>query len=306
VPRVTCNGIELEYEWVGHPAVGNPADSQTPVILLIMGLGMQLIAWPDEFCAALVASGFRVIRFDNRDVGLSGRITGGKRPNLVWAMLAAKLRLPVRSPYTLADMAADAVGLLDALGIDRAHVVGASMGGMIAQVMAASYPQRVASLTSIMSTSGNPKLPRPRRDAVKTLVSKPSDPKNPAIVIDHLIKVFGVIGSPGFPADLVALRDQLSRAVKRAYYPAGVARQLLAVIASGDRRPLLRTITAPTLVIHGAADPLIPLAAGQDTADNIPGARLMAIEGMGHDLPQKLLAPLAEAIATHCRQSEPT
>ncbi len=299
MPRITSNDIELEYE-----LLGDRADSQAPVIILIMGLGMQLIAWPDEFCAALVAHGFRVIRFDNRDVGLSSRITSGKRPNLVWAMLAAKLRLPVRSPYTLADMADDIIGLLDGLGIVRAHVVGASMGGMIAQVMAAKYPQRVASLTSIMSTSGNPKLPRPRGDAVKTLLSKPSDPKNPVIVIDHLIKVFGVIGSPGFVADPVALRDQLSRAVKRAYYPAGVARQLLAVIASGDRRPLLHTIKAPTLVIHGAADPLIPLAAGQDTVDNIPGARLMAIDGMGHDLPQALLEPLANAIAAHCRQNE--
>jgi pimeloyl-ACP methyl ester carboxylesterase len=301
MPSVSSNGIELEYEWLG-----DPADSQAPVILLIMGLGMQLIAWPDEFCAALVARGFRVIRFDNRDVGLSGRITGGKRPNLVWAMLAAKLRLPVRSPYMLADMAADGIGLLDALGIARAHVVGASMGGMIAQVMAAKYPQRVASLISIMSTSGNPKLPRPRGDAVKTLLSKPSDPKNPAIVIEHLVKVFGVIGSPGYAADPVALRAQLSRAVKRAYYPAGVARQLLAVIASGDRRPLLRSIKAPTLVIHGAADPLIPLAAGQDTADNIPGARLISIKGMGHDLPQELLSPLVDAIAAHCQQSEPS
>jgi pimeloyl-ACP methyl ester carboxylesterase len=287
-----CNGLDIEYESLGDPGA--------PAILLIMGLGMQLVAWPEAFCRHLVERGFRVIRFDNRDVGLSGRVTGGKRPNLVWAMLAARLRLPLRPPYTLNDMAADAIGLIDGLGIAQVHVVGASMGGMIAQVLAARFPQRVLSLTSIMSSSGNLRLSRPKADALRALLSRPGDPRNPEIVIEHLVRVFGVIGSPGFPADPAELRERVSRSVRRGYYPDGVARQLLAVIAAGDRRKLLRTIVAPTLVIHGAADPLVRLDAGQDTARNIPGSRLMVVDGMGHDLPPALYERLAEAIAAHC------
>jgi pimeloyl-ACP methyl ester carboxylesterase len=287
-----CNGLDIEYESLGDPAA--------PAILLIMGLGMQLVAWPDGFCRHLVERGLRVIRFDNRDAGLSGRVEGGKRPNLVWAMLAARLRLPLRPPYTLNDMASDAIGLIDGLGIAQAHVAGASMGGMIAQVLAARFPQRVLSLTSIMSSSGNPRLSWPKRDALKALMSRPEDPRNPEIVIDHLVRVFGVIGSPAFPADPAELRMRLGHAVRRSYYPAGVARQLLAVIAAGDRRKLLRTIAVPTLVIHGSADPLVPLDAGRDTARNIPGSRLMLIDGMGHDLPPALYERLAEAIAAHC------
>jgi len=296
---VRCNGLDIEYESLGDPAA--------PAILLIMGLGMQLVAWPDVFCRHLVERGFRVVRFDNRDVGLSGRVAGGKQPNLVWAMLAARLRLPLRPPYTLNDMASDAIGLIDGLGIAQAHVVGASMGGMIAQVLAARFPQRVLSLTSIMSSSGNRRLPGPKRNASKALLSKPADPRNPEIVVEHLVRVFGVIGSPAFPADPAELRQRVSRAVHRSYNPDGVARQLVAVIASGDRRKLLRTIVAPTLVIHGAADPLVPLEAGRDTARSIPGAALMVIDGMGHDLPPALYERLAEAIATHCAAaSRPT
>jgi pimeloyl-ACP methyl ester carboxylesterase len=287
-----CNGLDIEYESLGDPGA--------PAILLIMGLGMQLVAWPEAFCRHLVQRGFRVIRFDNRDVGLSGRVTGGKRPNLVWAMLAARLRLPLRPPYTLNDMAADAIGLIDGLGIAQVHVVGASMGGMIAQVLAARFPQRVLSLTSIMSSSGNLRLSRPKADALRALLSRPGDPRNPEIVIEHLVRVFGVIGSSDFPADPAELRERVSRSVRRGYYPDGVARQLLAVIAAGDRRKLLRTIVAPTLVIHGAADPLVRLDAGQDTARNIPGSRLMVVDGMGHDLPPALYERLAEAIAAHC------
>jgi pimeloyl-ACP methyl ester carboxylesterase len=292
MPKLRCNGLEIEYESLGDPGA--------PAILLIMGLGMQLLAWPDGFCERLLARGFRVIRVDNRDVGLSTRITGGKRPNLIWAMLAARLRLPLRTPYTLGDMADDAIGLIDGLGIAQAHVVGASMGGMIAQVLAARFPQRVLSLTSIMSSSGNPKLPRPKAEALKALLSRPADPRNAEAVINHLVRVFGVIGSPAFPADPAELRERLSRSVRRGYYPEGVARQLIAVIASGDRRKLLGTIVAPTLVIHGAADPLVPTEAGRDTARNIPGASLMLIEGMGHDLPPALYERLAQAIVAHC------
>jgi proline iminopeptidase len=282
----------IEYESLGDPS--------HPAIVLIMGLGMQLLAWPDNFCNALVARGFRVIRFDNRDVGLSGRVPGKKRANILLAMAAAALHLPVRSAYTLADMAEDTLRLMDQLGIDRAHIVGASMGGMIAQVLAARHPQRVLSLTSIMSTSGNRKLSKPSKAAGKALLTRPSDPNDKDLVIEHLVHTFGVIGSPGYPSTREELRQRIGRSVRRAYDPAGVARQLVAVIASGDRRKQLKEIKAPTLVIHGADDPLVPLAAGRDTAAHIPGARLEVIPGMGHDFPEALLPRLAALVADHC------
>jgi proline iminopeptidase len=189
---------------------------------------------------------------------------------------------------------------MDKLGIARAHIVGASMGGMIAQVLAAKFPRRVLSLTSIMSTSGNRKVSKPTRPARKVLLARPANPKDPESVIEHLVEMFGVIGSPGYPSTREELRSRIGKSVRRAYDPAGVARQLLAIIASGDRRKLLRTIAAPTLVIHGADDPLVPLAAGRDTAQNIPGASLQIIEGMGHDFPEALMPRLAQAIADHC------
>ncbi len=284
--------LHIEYESFGDPS--------HPAIVLIMGLGMQLMAWPDSFCQALVARGYRVIRFDNRDCGLSGRAPGKKRANLMLAMAASALGLPVRAPYTLDDMAGDTVGLMDKLGIARAHIVGASMGGMIAQVLAAKFPLRVLSLTSIMSTSGNRKVSKPTKPARKVLLARPANPKDPESVIEHLVEMFGVIGSPGYPSTREELRSRIGKSVRRAYDPAGVARQLLAIIASGDRRKLLRTIAAPTLVIHGADDPLVPLAAGRDTAQNIPGAKLEVIEGMGHDFPEALMPRLAQAIADHC------
>lgn len=294
---MTAEPLHIEYESLGDP--GQPA------ILLIMGLGMQLTDWPDDFCHGLVARGYRVIRFDNRDCGLSARTPGKKRANLMLAMAAAALGLPVRTPYTLEDMAGDAVGLMDRLGIQRAHVVGISMGGMIAQVLAARFPQRVLSLTSIMSSSGKRSVSRPSKPARKVLLSRPADPKNPESVIDHLVEMFGVIGSPAYPATREDLRQRVGCSVRRAYEPAGTARQLLAIIASGDRRKLLRTITGPTLVIHGADDPLVPLAAGRDTAQEIPGATLLVIDGMGHDLPAVLLPRLVQAIADHCERSTP-
>lgn len=287
--------LHIEYESLGDPA--------HPAIVLIMGLGMQLTAWPDSFCRALVERGYRVVRFDNRDCGLSGRTPGMKRANLMLAMAASALGLPVRTPYTLDDMAGDVTGLMDRLGIAQAHIVGASMGGMIAQVLTAKFPQRVLSLTSIMSSSGNRRVSKPTKPARKVLLSRPADPKDTESVIDYMVQMFGVIGSPAYPATPDELRDRLGRSIRRAYTPAGTARQLLAIIASGDRRKLLRTITAPTLVIHGAADPLVPLAAGRDTAQNIPGAELLVIEGMGHDFPEALMPRLAQAIADHCRHS---
>jgi len=293
VTSIAANGLTLEYESLGDPAA--------PPILLVMGLGMQLIAWPEAFCQGLVDRGFRVIRFDNRDAGLSSKIHVRRQPNVVAALAASWLRLPVRAPYTLEDMAADTVGLLDALAIPRVHVVGLSMGGMIAQVVAAMHPERVLSLTSIMSSSGNRKVSQPRPDAKRAILGKPPNPDDPESVIQHLIRLYGVIGSPGYPTDQHDLRALISRLVRRGYYPAGVARQLVAIIASGNRRRLLRRITAPTLVIHGADDPLIPVEAGRDTARHIERAKLLVIPGMGHDLAPGLVPILVDAIATHCR-----
>lgn len=293
--RVSANGIQLEYESLGDPAA--------PVILLIMGLGMQLVSWPDPFCEALVARGFRVIRFDNRDSGLSTHIAARRRPGLLRTIVGSAVGLPPQVPYTLEDMADDSVGLLDALGIAQAHIVGASMGGMIAQLLAARQPQRVLSLTSIMSSSGNPRYARPKLRALRAVLGRPAEPGKPESGVEHLIHVFSVIGSPGFPSDRDRLRQQIIAGIGRAYHPAGTTNQLLAVIANGDRRRVLKQISAPTLVLHGDADPLVPLAAGRDTARHIPGARLQVVAGMGHDLAPGVQVILVEAIAAHCKQA---
>jgi len=296
VTATTANGITIEYE-----SLGNPAD---PAIVLIMGLGMQLVAWPDELCRRLVAAGFRVVRFDNRDSGLSSRVRGRRSLGVVLAMIAARLGLPVRAAYRLEDMARDTVGLLDALGIERAHVVGASMGGMIAQLLAARFPERVRSLTSMMSTTGNRAVSRPKKRALQILLDRPPAGADAERVIAHFVDVFTVIGSPDHPTERQELTRRIGAWVRRAYDPAATARQMVAIIAGGDRRRLLRTIAAPTLVIHGADDPLVPLEAGRDTARVVPGAGLLVIEGMGHDLPDFALPALADAIAKHCRAAD--
>ena len=292
MPLANSNDVTLEYEDTGAP--------DAPVILLIMGLGMQLTAWPEALREGLAARGFRVLAFDNRDAGLSTRIRVRRSPNLLLQIARSWMRLPVRTPYPLSDMAADTVGLLDALAIPRAHVVGASMGGMIAQVLAAEHPGRVLTLTSIMSSSGNRRVSKPAPHARRALLSRPDAPADPESVTRHLMGVFGVIGSPGYPTEQGELRARVERSLKRAHYPRGVLHQLLAVLASGDRRRLLARISAPTLVIHGAADPLVPVAAGRDTARHVRGAELLVIEGMGHDLPAGLVPTLVDAIANHC------
>ena len=263
-----------------------------------MGLGGQLTLWPDEFVDALNARGFRTIRYDNRDVGLSTRFDAAGVPNLKWMFVKSLLRLPVRSAYTLADMAADGVALLDHLGIARAHIVGVSMGGMISQHIAARYPDRVLSLTSVMSTTGNPRLPRAQKEAMQVLTSRPMS-GDPEDLIAYSVRAAKVIGSPGYPPDEERLQRRVRSDFERGWYPQGVARQMAAIVADGDRRPMLKSIGASTLVIHGEGDPLVPLAGGRDTADNIPGARLLTIPGMGHDLPLGLVDTLADAIAGH-------
>jgi len=289
---ITANGISIHYEDHGDPAA--------PPVLLIMGFGAQLTLWPIELVQALTAQGFRVIRYDNRDIGLSHKLDGVKAPGPVKLTLMGKLGLRPRVPYTLSDMADDGAGLLDALGIDRAHIVGASMGGMIAQRFAHRHPQRTASLTSIFSTTGNPKLPPARKEAMQVLIKRPDSMEEEALVA-HGMKLARTIGSPGFPTDEERLRANVTAAVRRSVYPQGPTRQLAAIVADGDRRGILQSLDVPTLVLHGEDDPLIPVAAGHDTAANIRGARLRTIPGWGHDLPLALVDELAGEIGGHAR-----
>jgi pimeloyl-ACP methyl ester carboxylesterase len=259
---------------------------------------MQLTGWPQDLVQMLVSRGLRVLRMDNRDIGLSQGFDHLGVPSLALAAMRHAMHLPVHAPYGIADMAADALGVLDALGIQRAHVCGASMGGMIAQHLAARHPQRLKSLTLLMSTSGARHLPQPSWAVRHALMSRPAG-RDPAAVVAHLRRVLAVIGSPAFPPDPQALQERLQAMVQRAWHPAGTARQILAVIADGDRSPLLPLIQAPTQVIHGQADPLIPVAAGHDLATRIAGARLDIVPGMGHDLPKPLLPRFAEGIASN-------
>jgi proline iminopeptidase len=288
-----ANGITIAYE-----TSGNPLD--TPV-LLIMGLGMQLIAWPQDLVDGLVEQGYYVIRYDNRDVGLSTKLHHFKKPNLVLAYLKSLVGWRQSGGYTLSDMADDAAGLLDALGIGKAHLVGVSMGGMIAQIFAARFAGRTLSLTSIMSSSGRRGLPGPTPAARNALMRTPADAADRKEAVERGIAIMRLIGSPSFPTPERVLRANIERALERSISPDGVARQLVAIVASGDRTPLLRKIRCPALVIHGAADPLVPLACGVDTAEAIPGARLQVIEGMGHDLPSQLVERLLALLDHHLR-----
>jgi pimeloyl-ACP methyl ester carboxylesterase len=290
--QARANGINLEYETFG--------DRGAPPMVLVMGLGGQLVLWPDEFCRALADAGHYVVRFDNRDVGLSSKIEHPVRPRLVRAALAAAVGLPLRAPYTLDDMAQDTVGLLDALELPRAHLVGVSMGGMIAQIVAARHAPRVSSLTLIMTTSGNPRLPGPRLDLRLRLLRPPAGFDRESLV-RHSMQTWRLIGSPRFPLPEHELRAKVERSIDRSSYRHGLARQTLAIIASGSRVPLLRRIEAPTLVLHGADDPLVPVACAHDLADHIPGARLHVIPGMGHDLPPALLPRFTQLILGHAR-----
>lgn len=287
MPRARANGIEIEYETFGDPA--------DPALLLVMGLGAQMILWPEEFCSDLAARGLHVVRYDNRDVGRSTWLDQAGMPDVAGALAAAMQGRPIASPYRLRDMAADAVGLLDALEVDAAHVVGASMGGMIAQTLAIEHPARVRTLTSIMSTTGHPGLPPARPEAMAVLVTPA--PTERAAAIEHGVRVWRTIGSPGFPFDEAEVRERAALAFDRGVNPPGIARQLVAILASGSRREALRGVQVPSLVIHGAADPLVPVEAGRDTAQAVPGAELLEFEGMGHDLPRPLWPRFVEAIA---------
>ena len=280
------NGIELEYDTFGDPS--------RPPLVLVMGLGAQMILWEEDFCEALARNGFFVVRFDNRDVGMSTQLDAAGIPNVFEAMQAAAAGRPVTAPYTLADMADDTVALMDVLGIARAHVVGASMGGMIVQTLAIRHPDRLLSMTSIMSTTGDPSLPQATGDALRVLLTPPPGDREGNIA--RGIEAWKVIGSPGFPPDEERLREMFGRAFDRGYHPAGVARQMAAIMASGDRTAALHAVTVPSLVIHGTADPLIRVESGRATAAAIPGAVLVEIDGMGHDLPRGAWPEIIDAI----------
>ncbi len=289
--KVGPAGIDIAYQRLGNP--------DAPVVLLIMGVAGQSIAWPDAFCHALVDRGLQVIRFDNRDVGLSTHLTDAPAPNLP-AVLAGDLS---SVSYTLSDMAADAVGLLDALGFAKAHVVGASMGGAIAQTMAIEHPDHVRSLTSMMSTTGNMSVGQTSPEVLRDVFSGP-----PAVtreeVVQRMLRAFRAVGSPGYPADEHEVATASGRAYDRCYDPIGVVRQAVATVASGDRTARLRHLNVPTLVIHGLADRMCDVSGGRATAEAIPGAELVLIEGMGHNLPPGLRSQLAERIAEFALRAE--
>ena len=294
--KIRANNIDIEVDISGPrtDAQGRPL----PVVLLIMGLGMQLTAWPPALVQALVDAGFCVVRFDNRDAGLSQQLAPLGVPNVLMASLKHKFGWPIQPPYTVQHMADDALGLLDALNIERAHIVGVSMGGMIAQRVALSAPGRTLSLSSIMSTSSARRLPGPAPHVARALLSRPAG-RGEQAAIAHGVKLFSLIASPGFARDPALLHQQVAAATRRGYHPAGTARQMVAVVADTTRTAALHRITAPTLVIHGRADPLIPFVCGEDTARRIPGARLVGIDGMGHDLPPGVVTHILAALIPH-------
>ena len=290
------NGIELCYETFGEP--------NAEPLILIMGLGAQMVIWYDEFCEQLAARGFYVIRFDNRDIGQSSKLTGGKPLGPVELLKLRFLNIPVKAPYRLRDMAEDTVGLMDALGIDSAHLVGASMGGMIAQEITIAFPQRVRSLTSIMSTTGNPRIPGPTREAMAILMAPP--PKSKEEYIARFAQAWKFLRVGSFPEDEAYDRALAERTFARGLNPAGVGRQLRAILASGSRKERLSTVRTPTLVIHGTVDPLVHPAGGKDTAAAIPGAKLIMIERMGHALPIPMWPQIIDAIDRHARDASAT
>lgn len=295
--KIKANNIDIEIEDT------HPGDTTgRPVVLLIMGLGMQLIAWPPAMVQAIADAGFRVLRLDNRDIGLSQHFDHLGTPSLLWEGLKFRLGWRIRPLYSIEDMAADTLGVLDALNIARAHVVGVSMGGMVAQRLAVLAPSRLLSLSSIMSSSGARGLPEASPAVTRVLLSRPAG-KGVQAAVDHTARLLKAIGSPGFPTPDAELREKVAEAARRSFHPQGVVRQMVAIAADGTRAAALARVTAPTLVLHGRADPLVPMACGEDTARRIPGARFESIEGMGHDLPpgvvERLLAHLIPHFKAH-------
>ena len=288
--HIEANGINIEYDTFG--------DKSSPAILLIMGLGGQMIDWDSELCESLAAKGLYAITFDNRDTGLSTKFKDAGLPKITEVITANLQGTPVKIPYTLDDMADDAAGLLEALEIEKAHICGISMGGMIAQTTVIRHPQRVLSLTSIYSTTGNPELPPPDPKVMQILMTPP--PVERKASIEFSVKVFRALTGKGFPFDEAWFQAQAARSYDRGFYPEGVGRQLAAILTQGNRKPALASVRVPTLIIHGDDDPLVPLEAGKDTADAIPGSKFLIIKGMGHDMPHKGAWPqIIDAVAAH-------
>ena len=280
MPVASVGKLEFCYETFGNP--------EDPAVILIMGIACQLIVWPDSLCEGLAAKGYHVIRFDNRDVGLSSKIESAGVPDLMAAVTAAMTGQPVEAPYTLDDMADDTVGLMSVLGIEKAHIVGVSMGGMIAQLVAIRHPERTKSLVSIMSTTGKRDLPMAKPEVTAALMTPPPDQERETL-IEFQMKFWRIVGSPKYPATDAELRSLCTRIVDRQRYPQGFVRQATAVVASPPRNEALSKVTAPALVLHGAVDPFVPVECGKDTADAIPGAQLSIIDGMGHDYTEALV-----------------
>jgi len=293
MPNVKANGIQLEYDTIGNPAF--------PPLLLIMGLGGQLIHWDDDFCRQLADRGLYVVRFDNRDTGLSTRFESAGLPDMAELLDARMQGRSIAAPYTLDDMADDAAKLLEALDIEQAHICGHSMGSMIAQIMALRHPRRLLSLTLMYSTTGNPDLPPPQPAAMEALLTP--QPVERQAYLDFNVTTMQAIAGSGFPFDEQFIRRISARAYDRGFYPPGVGRQMMAVMAQPDRTAALKSVSVPTLVIHGTADPLVPAAHGQATADAIAGAQLLLVEGLGHDLPHinEPWPQVIDAIAAHTK-----
>lgn len=291
MPIVKANGLDIFYDEFGR--------KKDPAVLLIMGLATQMIAWPEALCRSIAAQGFRVIRFDNRDNGLSQKMEEFGRVSVRWIFARAVFGFPGGAPYSLEDMASDAIGVLDGLKIERAHIVGASMGGMIAQIVAAQYPERCLSLTSIMSSSGRYGLPGPTAAVREKLTARRPPMPNRETAIAAGMELFRLIGSPAYPPGEQELYDRIAAFVDRSIYPAGFKRQLAAVLSNGSRVSLLRSISIPVLVMHGENDALVPVENGYDTHRNIAGSKLFTIPGWGHDLPKELVPTLVDVLLEH-------
>ena len=293
MPKAKANNIEIEYE-----TFGNPTDKP---LLLVNGLGSQMINWEVDFIKSLLDRNFYVIRFDNRDVGLSTKFEEAGTPNLMKEMTAFQAGEPIEAPYSLEDMADDAVGLLDALHIEKAHICGVSMGGMIVQVITLRHPSRVLSLTSIMSTTGNPDLPQATPEAMQALLTPAPTERN--AYIEHSLKIRHLLYGSGFPYDEEKQRALAERLYDRCFYPPGFGRQLLAIVTNGNRKPKLSSVKVPILVIHGGDDPLVPVEGGKDTAEAIAGSELIIIDGMGHSLPPETWEQISDAIAKNAAKA---
>ena len=289
MPNIKANDITIEYEVFGDPS--------KPALLLVCGLGGQLIDWDERLCQQLVDRGFFVIRYDNRDTGLSQKFDAAGAPDMGAVFAAAASGEPITTPYSLNDMADDGIALLGALGIDKAHLVGASMGGMIVQAMAIRHPAVVRSLCSIMSTTGDPSVGQPTPEAMSALLQPMPTTREEAV--EALVVGFKVVASPGYPTDEPLVRQRAQRTYERCFYPVGAARQLAAVIAGGDRTAALGAVTVPTVVIHGDADPLVTPSGGEATAKAIPGSELVMVPGLGHDFPEAVWPAVLGAVVSN-------